>query len=362
MKNVAPQAGDPSLELPDWDIGASTRGGGVLRRLLRLRLYYKVLIANGAIVVVVALAFAMLAGVAEAGRIAIFVAASGVLLTIALNALVLWLALSPLAQLEATAARVQAGDLDARAPVSPLADRNLRRLARTFNAMLDADAEHRRRLRAIAVSALGAAEEERRRIARELHDGAAQELAALNVGLRVARGVADPAQRDQMLLALGEELARQMEQLRELAGGLRPPALDMLGLGPALESYARQLGERTGLRVCASVNGGLSDALSDEAQLALYRMVQEALGNVMKHADAAQVDVALWRENGAVIATVQDDGRGFDVAQALAGGSVGLFGLQERAAYIGGRVDIDSVPGRGTLVRIEIPVREAAGT
>jgi two-component system, NarL family, sensor histidine kinase UhpB len=337
---------------------AGTRRWAVAHRLLGVPLFYKILVANAVIVAAVAAALALLVGAAPPAELVLGVAAAGIVLTIALNAAIVRLALRPLAQLQATAERIRAGDSAARVPPSALADRDLRRLAATFNAILDADTEHRRRLRTIAVTALGAAEEERKRIARELHDVSAQELAALHIRLRVARNLADAEQRDHMLLELSEDLGRQINELRTMAGGLRPPALDMLGLGPAIEALARTLGEHGDVRVRARTEpvAGLLDAT---AELAIYRIVQEALANAAKHAGATQVDVELSRRNGALYASVHDDGRGFDLDAAMRHGAIGLFGMQERAAYIGGAVAIDSRPGAGTRVEISIPLGEA---
>jgi two-component system, NarL family, sensor histidine kinase UhpB len=331
---------------------------GGLRRLLAVPLFYKILIANAAVVAAVAVTVAALAGVEPAGGRVLGVALFGILLSLGLNAVIVRLALRPIADLQAAAERVAAGDFTVRVPESALADRDLRRLATTFNAMLAADQERRRRLRELAVRALGAAEEERRRIARELHDGVAQQLAALQIQLRVARNVRGEDDRDALLLEVGQELASQIDELRSMAGGLRPPALDMLGLAPAVESLARQLAERSGVRIrthTEPVNGLLEPA----AELAMYRIVQEALGNAARHAAAKQVDVDLERRDGYVVASVRDDGRGFSVLEALGSSAVGLFGMQERASYVGGSVAIDSHPGGGTRIDISIPVAEA---
>lgn len=348
--------------------GAGRRSAGerVVARLLRVPLFYKILLANAALVVVVAIGGPTLAarlvrawpGLVTA-EVAGAIALAGVAISIILNAVILRVALSPLRALERAAERVQCGDVEARAALSPLADRDLARLIITFNGVLETTAGYRRRLREIAARALNAAEEERRRIARELHDGTAQTLAALRVRLRLARAAREDADRDAILEEVSDEIGAAMEEVRRIARGLRPPALDMLGLAPAIESHARSLAEATGIAVDVDV-APIAGLLSPEAELALYRVVQEALSNVVRHAEATRVRVRLRARPGLVEALVEDDGRGFSVRDAMSGGpsGLGLFGMQERASYVGGRVEITSEPGAGTRVLAMIPRSE----
>ncbi|CAN5572782.1 hypothetical protein BH24GEM3_BH24GEM3_13370 [soil metagenome] len=334
-----------------------------LRALLRVPLFYKILIANAGIVILGAVV-GTVATVeylrAEPGHSTLWLIAAlalaGVAASVLVNAAILRLALSPLRLLEETAARVQQGDLDARAPLSPISDRELERITRTFNSMLDNLASFRRRLRDIAARALEAEEEERKRIARELHDDTAQRLAALLLRIRVARSARDPAARETLLEEVRTELGATIEGVRRFARGLRPPALEELGLVPALEAHARGLEDSLGLSVRIEADP-LDGLLSPQAELALYRIVQEALSNVARHAQAEWAQVRLARADGGVTATVEDDGEGFAVAEVMAreGRGLGLFGMQERAAYLGGRVEIQSRPGAGTRVSAQIP-------
>lgn len=338
----------------------------VLRTLFRVPLFYKILIANAAIVILGAIAgtAATLEFVrAEPGQsplaLIVLLAITGVAATVLVNALILRLALSPLALLEQTAARVQSGDLEARAPLSRIGDPELDRLTRTFNGMLDTLATYQQRLRDIAARALNAEEEERKRIARELHDETAQVLAALLIRLRLARGISDPEARDTMFEEMRREIDAALEGIRRFARGLRPPALDELGLVAALESYARGLQDSVGLAVRIDADA-LDGLLTPQAELALYRIVQESLSNVIRHAGATEARVRLIHRDGTVTAIIEDDGRGFPVEEALEGGNdggLGLFGMQERAAYVGGRVEIRSRIGAGTRVKAEIPTR-----
>jgi two-component system sensor histidine kinase UhpB len=160
-----------------------------------------------------------------------------------------------------------------------------------------------------------------------------------------------------------QQIASTLEGIRRYARGLRPPALDELGLVPAIESYARTLTEGSGLPVIIHGQPLGNAALSKEEELALYRIVQEALSNVVRHAGATQAEVRVRRAGGMVVASVHDDGLGFDVARVLGGdgGGLGLFGMQERAAYVGGHVSIDSAADQGTTVRVEVPVWRPQG-
>jgi two-component system sensor histidine kinase UhpB len=366
--NPPPQAAQPEPDAPRV-FAATGPQGGVLRALLQVPLFYKILLANGAIVLVGSLAGGLVTAQfvrSAPGRSAVdvvgFLAVAGVFLSLAVNALILRLALSPLQLLELTAARVQAGDLHSRVPISPVADRELERLSHTFNAMLDASAADRARLREVAARALGAAEEERKRIARELHDETAQRLAALLIRIRILRN-RDAAAIDEGLEALRTEIGEALEGVRRYARGLRPPALDELGLLPAIDSHLRWLTEATGLAVDSTADPAVDGLLAPEAELAVYRIVQEALSNVVRHSGARHVDVAVAHEAGLVSVTVTDDGHGFSPTQVMSedGGGLGLFGMQERAAYLGGRVEVSSRAGGGTQVRAEIPVTPPLG-
>lgn len=339
-----------------------------IRALLRLPLFAKILIANATIVVLVVVTGALLAveltaagATRPATQLVALIALWGVVVSVAVNAVILWLALGPLKSLQHTAARVEAGELDARAELSPVADAELERLTVTFNAMLDSGVAYRTRLRDVAARALAAAEEERKRLARELHDGTAQTLASLRVRLRLARATADAEVRDAQLEQVSREIGEAIEEVRRMAKGLRPPALDMLGLAPAVDSYARSLAEAADLALDMRVDL-VDGALTPEAELALYRILQEALSNVVRHSGGSRVRIGLQRANRFVELTVEDDGRGFDVDAEMSDRTrgLGLFGMQERAAYVGGRVSITSTPGRGTCVEVSVPSAEAS--
>jgi PAS domain S-box-containing protein len=219
------------------------------------------------------------------------------------------------------------------------------------------DMTEQARLRAFGAGALQAAEDERLRIARDLHDDTAQRLAALLVRLRVARG-AKGERHEQFLDDLHGEILDTADAVRRIARGLRPPSLDEAGLEAAIRTLARSVREAHGLRVEIETAPGMVETrLLPDAELALYRIVQEALSNVVRHAGATKARIVLERSGERMVVTVEDDGRGFEPQeQADSGGrGLGLVGMAERARFLGGRVGIESRVGRGTRVIVEVP-------
>ena len=337
-------------------------GNWLLTRLLRLSLFYKILIANGAIVLASTITATALtrAALRSGAAVPVFLmAAAAVLLTLLVNALILRIALRPLELLEGAAAEVHDGNLDARVPYSPLRDPQMDRLTRTFNSMLDRLEGYRQRLSGVAARALMAEEQERKRIARELHDDTAQTLAALLIRLRIARSEADPAARDDALDHFREEVGEALERIRRFARGLRPPALEELGVAAALESHVRSLSESIGIPIRIETHP-IDGRLSPDAELAFYRIAQEAISNAVRHANPERVQVRIGEDADGVTLSVSDDGSGFDLRAVTAreDGGLGLFGMNERAAYFGGQVNIDSEPGVGTTVRATIPTAD----
>jgi signal transduction histidine kinase len=204
-------------------------------------------------------------------------------------------------------------------------------------------------------------EEERRRLSRELHDEAGQALTALKLSLELLR--ADlPADPEVLRRNLAEAIGlaeTTMDRLRHLAYGLRPPALDTLGLDLTLGAYCRDIAHRSQLRIdyCSIPVPGLSDAMN----ICLYRVLQEALTNVVKHALASRVRVDLGFEGEAVRLEVADDGCGMelDAAERQPGG-IGMLGMRERLELLEGRLEVSSAPGQGLRLRAILPLRVTA--
>ncbi|MBQ1099537.1 sensor histidine kinase [Streptomyces sp. b94] len=220
-------------------------------------------------------------------------------------------------------------------------------LIRTFNAMLDR-LEHERATSTARV--LLAQEEERRRIAQELHDEVGQSMTAILLVLGRAADDADQPLRDELYQA--QEITREsLDEVRRLVRRLRPGVLDDLGLISALSSLTHDFATHTGLRVVRRFDADLP-ALDPETELVLYRVAQESLTNAARHADAQRLEVSLGPADGAVTLSIADDGRGIEAACEGAG----IRGMRERALLIGAALDITSAPGAGTRIRLTAPV------
>ncbi|GAQ59772.1 oxygen sensor histidine kinase NreB [Streptomyces scabiei] len=220
-------------------------------------------------------------------------------------------------------------------------------LISTFNAMLDR-LEHERA--SSSARALLAQEDERRRIAQELHDEVGQSMTAVLLGLKRAADDADEPLRGELHQA--QEITREsLDEVRRLVRRLRPGVLEDLGLISALTSLTTEFATHTGLHVVRRFDTGLP-ALDQETELVLYRVAQEALTNAARHADAGRVEVGLSPGDGVVVLAVVDDGRGTGVAREGAG----IRGMRERALLIGAALDVTSRPATGTHVRLTVPV------
>ena len=206
-------------------------------------------------------------------------------------------------------------------------------------------------LQELSARLVRAQEEERRALSRELHDEVAQAFSAV---LMEAENLLDLASAPEVRAHLDSIRAvaeKGMNEIRNMALLLRPSMLDDFGLLPALEWQAREVGRRTGLRV--QVASEMSGELPEEHKTCVYRVVQEALNNCAQHAQASAVQVCVRHEAGEILVTVQDDGSGFD-PQRVRG--LGLLGMEERARHLGGSFQIDSRPGRGTLLSVTLPL------
>jgi signal transduction histidine kinase len=206
-------------------------------------------------------------------------------------------------------------------------------------------------------------ESEIKRIAHALHDESGQLLASIYLALRDVDGEVTPAGRVR-LRNINQLLGQVEGQLRRLSHELRPTALDDLGLMPALEFLAEGVSMRTG--IAATVEGSTEGSMPLLVETAVYRIAQEALTNVARHAAATRVVIRLWRDGRALRCMIQDDGAGFDVDATLAkkgtARGMGLPGIQERVAALGGALRVRSTPGAGTELDLSIPVEGNGGT
>jgi two-component system, NarL family, sensor histidine kinase UhpB len=362
-QRVAPQRIAPIWRAPH----------ALLSRLLALSLFYKVLIGNSAIVLVGALAgtaiTAHIVSAAGSGHgaydlpLAIGFALAGLALTFTLNALVLRAALGPLDRLRTVVERVQQGDVSVRAQPSPLDDAQLRRLAETLNTMLDEVARYEEQVRALSGRLIYAQEDERQRIARELHDDTGQVLTLLLIRLKLLETQPGAEAIGPQLTELRGIVASAIDQVRRLALNLRPPTIDQLGLFPSLRSLVTTFTESTGIETSLRLPRARV-TLAPERTLAVYRVVQEALTNAAKHASAHHVTITVAADEGELRVLVADDGHGFVTEPLMnragrqrdGGAGVGLFGMEERARLAGGTLQVRSAPGKGASVALHVPL------
>jgi two-component system sensor histidine kinase UhpB len=321
----------------------------------RVGLLWRVFLANAAIVLVAALLLAV-TPVTISGRITAAELAGllvALVLMLGLNLVVLRRVLLPLNRLTELMTDIDPDRPGRRLTGIEASDPDVTALTGAFNDMLDRIEGERRQSARLA---LAAQEGERLRVARDLHDGIGQTLTA--VTLQAERAAEGPP--DAMPAALGdiaESVRESLDDVRRIARELRPEALDDLGLGNALIALAERLSRDSGLRVERHVSPALPE-LPEELELVIYRIAQEALTNVVRHAHASVATLTLEVVGGRVVLEVADDGRG--MAGPAPASSTGIPGMRERALLVGGSLSIDPLPAGGTSVRLEAPVGEAA--
>lgn len=328
------------------------------RRLYRIPLAHKILIANSAIVAVGAI-FGTIITVWYVLNfpdnvpyfLISFFAVSGILISFVVNSWVLRKTLTPLDRLQDAVDNVRAGKTDVVVDPGPISDERFDRLAETFNLMLVQLEENAHQMQQLSRLILQAQEAERLRLARELHDEAAQALTSLIVHLRLLERAKNPEEAQQRVSELRELTARALEDVRRVSLDLRPTILDDLGLGPALEWRVDEFNRLDDVSAELSIRG-LGRRLPPEMELVFYRTGQEALSNIAKHAQASNVNVCLWTDDASVYLEVKDDGRGFDPAQPVSdsGSGLGLLGMRERLGMIGGTLHIESADGQGAKI------------
>ena len=229
------------------------------------------------------------------------------------------------------------------------------RLAETFAARAAVAVDLSERVASDALRRVVSAQElERQRLARELHDETGQALTSILLGLKSVEDAKSATEASAAAAELRELVVTTLQDVRRLAVELRPKALDDFGLVSALERLVETFSEQTGIQVDLEPRLG-EERLSPDVETTLYRITQEALTNVVKHAQAKRVSIVLTRRSGSVAAVIEDDGRGFSAGSE--GNGLGLLGMRERITLVGGRLDVDSSPGSGTTLSIEVPAR-----
>ena len=271
----------------------------------------------------------------------------------------------PIQRLRDSARAVQAGDLSQRVAVDRQDE--IGELSSAFNAMTAdlarsrAELERKEDMRArLLEQVITAQEDERKRIARELHDETSQALTSLMVGLKVLEGRPELAGMRETLADLRALTGKTLDAVHDLALQLRPSVLDDLGLVPALDRLVVDFQRTHGIQVVFETKLRTGPRLPATIETALYRITQEALTNVARHAAAQSVSLLLEARHGSITLIVEDDGRGFDVASCMKDTQndrcLGVFGMRERATLLGGTLTIESTPGSGTTVFIELPL------
>lgn len=314
-----------------------------------MSLFWRVFAINAAVLVTATLLLVLTPATVspEVRVVEVLVLVGGVAAALAVNLVLMRRAFGPLERLAQLMGRVDPLRPGQRVDASG-APPEAATVARAFNEMLERLETERRDS---GRRALAAQEDERRRVARELHDEVGQTLTGVVLQLQTLVGQAPAELRDRVVAA--QESARGgVEQVRDIARGLRPEALEDFGLRAALVSLAAGVADHAGLRVRRRLDPQLP-TLERETELVIYRVAQEGLTNVVRHADAREVELALERRDATVVLRVRDDGCGLDPSCLEAGS--GLRGMRERTLLIGGRLSVEPVAPRGTEVRLEVP-------
>ena len=306
----------------------------------------QILAANVLLVALTLLAASLAAGLdltARDQRWSFMVLALSIVLTLCVNLWMLQRRFRPLERLIERVERIDPAQPLPHALTEPEPVAEIGRLSSSFRRLLESIEEERRRSGTLV---LRAQEDERGRLARDLHDEVSQALTGILMGL-------DALGRSPEVAELERLVSQARDGLLSLAHQLRPSALDHHGLVTALEALRKGFAAHTCVETRLHVQGD-TDALAEDVQTAVYRVTQEALANVTRHAAATVVEIDVEVEDRRVALRVRDDGRGFDPGAVTRGGRLGLTGMAERARLAGGALDVRSAPGGGTTVSLLI--------
>lgn len=343
----------------------------MLRLWRQVPILYRVLLGNALVIIVGAIGGTYitqrLLQVSGIG-LALFFATAGIILSIGINYFIFRTTLRSIDLLEQTVRHIDRGDTNVRAPVESMDDPQFQHFAQSLNTMLGRLAahtrmieDHRVRLRRLSSQILSAQEDERKRIARELHDDTSSSLARVLLNIEMCEEIIPEG-----WYALHEKIRatrtlteQTLENVRKMIFDLRPTLLDDLGLAPAIRWYAKNNLEVIGVQVQFELASGLRG--SPMLETALFRIAQEAINNIVRHAAAKHAYIQLGQTASQWQLIIQDDGRGFNTAtlqEALTEHHWGLFGVRERVELLGGAFQIESAIGKGTTLKIEIPIEK----
>jgi signal transduction histidine kinase len=328
-----------------------------MQRLLKVPLGAKLAGANLIIVLLAWVGgYAAHAGTSDWRMLTIMTGALAIGLVV--NLILVSIALKPIRDLERTATRVWAGDLETRVPRSAIADPDLAQVGGMLNFLLTALAEDRARVRTLASEVVRTGDRERARVGKELHDSVAQSLAALRYQLIAIEREATNADLADKIRAVRQSAGEVLEQVRLLSHTVHPQILDDLGLVSALRHLARTTtgGPVISVAIAPGAAARLRELSSDVA-VALYRVAHEAVANTLRHSAATTIQIHVDLAGGDVVMQVEDNGNGFDTAAVERDGrAMGLFTMRERIGLLHGALEIESSPQRGTTVRVRVPV------
>lgn len=264
----------------------------------------------------------------------------------------------PVSQLAEAARAVGKGNFKWQSPV--WAKDEIGTLGAAFSEMSE-EIRHKEEMRVLLLAkVISAQEEERKRIARELHDETSQALTSLMVGLRFIEDSAGTAEVRDKTAELRALAAQTLTEVHNLAAELRPSLLDDLGLVAAIQRYTKEYSATMNINVDTHVSGLDGQRLPSEIEITVYRIIQEALTNIAKHAKAKNVSVILRYRDSSLVTVIEDDGKGFDVDSVMASTDwkkLGIYGMYERASLIGGKLIIESQPEAGTTIFLEVPLK-----
>lgn len=335
----------------------------IQQRMYGISTFYRLLIGNSIVIIIGATASTLLTRqftlMGYPSLILLF-SSIGILLTLLVNYLIISSTLRPLKELRSAINHSESGKIIFPETLMKQLDPDIHQLVTTIHSMVVSLEMRTLQLRALSERIINAQEEERNRIARNLHDDTAQAISAIIIQLEQLESMVPPG--EEVLanrLAAARRLASNtLEDIRKIIWDLRPTILDDLGLVPAIRWYTRFALEQYGI----SIEFDLAETvrLDSHLETLLFRVTQEAVSNILRHANAKQVTIRLYQENERMCLEIEDDGQGFDVGlvvgDAVYRKKVGLLGIQERVSLVSGEVNIESKPGKGTHLHICVPI------
>jgi two-component system sensor histidine kinase UhpB len=331
-----------------------------------LSIFNQVLVGNSAVIIVGAVVGTIvtrhLSALGDLKLIALF-SILGILLVLLVNYWIIKFALEPLRELRNIVTQVRLEQLVLDDPQKSYKDQDIQELVEAVNAMLRNLASRTYQLRTLSERAINAQEEERKRIARLLHDDTAQSISTLIIHLEQIENSLSEAQSDLRERIKKERLLATeiLEELRKNIWDLRPSILDDLGLAPAIRWYARTKLKEQHIQVEFQFNDE-TKPLGGPNEILLFRIMQEAVSNILHHSKASKVAIRLCQDGNQICFEVEDNGLGFDVSEteglAFSRKQFGLLGIRERTSLVGGSFEVQSSPGTGTHLYVCVPLRE----